>query len=100
MTTYGEQMPLETQNQLAGRCAHCGGLIVPDADDPGHRKCSECCRSTFTPTAAILAEPPQSAKREHSIFKSLYPDGFKVQGQRRDAGIPQASINAFTGRFR
>ena len=81
-------------------CGHCTGLLLPSSDDPGERVCTECSRSTFTPTAAIVEERPQTMKMEHVIFRSLYPDSFKTQGQgKRDRGIPEARFNAAIRKF-
>ena len=99
----GETLPSEALAQLNRTCPHarCEGLMLPDSDDPTHRKCSECCRSTFAPAPAILAETPQSMKMEHVIFRGLFPDTYKTQGQgKRDRGIPVASFNAIAARFR
>ena len=95
MTTYGEQMPLEAQNQLAGCCGDCGGLMLPAADDPGHRKCSECSRSTFRPVSGAAQEPD----RERGIHapRGIFP-ARSTKG--RDTGLPQVSLNAGVRRFR
>ena len=98
----GEHPPAEALAQLNRTCPHarCEGLMLPDTDYPGERKCSECCRTTFTPPQAIVAETPQTMKMEHVIFRGLFPDGYMGQGQsKRDRGIPQAHLNAAIRRF-
>ena len=99
----GEHMPLEALAQLNRTCPHarCEGLMLPDADDPGHSKCSECSRSTFAPPQAIVEEKPQTMKMEHVIFRGLFSDGYMGQGQaKHDRGIPQAHLHPAVRKFR
>ena len=89
----GETLPPEALAQLNRTCPHarCEGLMLPDADDPGHSKCSECCRSTFAPPQAIKEERPQTMKMEHVIFRGLSPDSFKTLGSRKRPASPRAA---------
>ena len=99
----GESLPSEALPQLDPRtCPHarCEGLMLPDADDPTHRKCSECGRSTFTPPQAVLEEEPSSLQAEYVIFRGMFPPRARGKAVKRDGGIRQASFNAISGRFR
>ena len=73
-------------------CGHCGGLLLLDADDPGHSKCSECCRSTYRPVDTLALEPD----RERCIHA---PRHLEPKARGRDVSVPQGHINPLLRRF-
>ena len=81
---------------LPRTCEHCNGLMMLDADDPGHSKCGECCRSTFT------VDDPVALSREKDNEGHLHGHrGLTARSTKgRDVGLPQVSINPAIRGFR
>ena len=95
----GELLPSETLGQLRPRtCSHCtGGWMMPDAHDPGESVCANCGRSTFTPSAEVLADVGQgklSCSESH-----IHGRGTAVAGRGRELGIPRGYVNPAIRRF-
>ena len=93
----GQQLPTEALPQLnPWTCPHarCSGLMLQDADDPTELKCVECCRSTFRPVIAGLAQERDNEGHVHS-HRGLTGRSTKA----RDVGPPQGRISPVIRRF-
>ena len=97
----GEELPVTDLEilrvSLPRDCGHCGGLLLLDADDPGHSKCSECCRSSYRPASEVLADAGQgkpSCSESH-----IHGRSHAVQGKGREPSIPVGIVHPNIRRF-
>ena len=81
------------------RCSHChGGLMLPDSHDPADvRTCATCGRSTFTPSAEVLADVQRGRPTSSEIH--IHGRGRAVQGKGRELGIPRGYVSPAVRRF-
>ena len=68
------------------RCEHCrDGLMLVDNFDADVQTCSSCGRSTFTPSAEVLADVGQS--RPSCSASHIHGRGVAVAGRGREPSI-------------
>ena len=96
----GEELPvtdLEILRLLLPQdCEHCGGLLLLDADDPGHSKCSECSRNPEPP----LVQPVYVSEGQPVYVSEGQPVyGLTAKAGRRDMELAQGAVSPIVRRF-
>ena len=82
---------------LPRTCEHCSGLLV--VDGYGDRLCSECGRSTFTPSAEVLADVAK--RRRTPEGQTSYVRGLTGRSSKRGRhdAVAQGAVNGIVRRF-
>ena len=81
-------------------CPHCqDGLMLRDNYDSDIRTCSSCGRSTFTPSAEVLADVAK--RRRTPEGQTSYVRGLTGRSSKRGRhdGVAQGAVNGIVRRF-